>query len=101
MNDNPETLRDERTVAVENAGYKLGYIVLLFGAMLLVVVRGLLFDEAAWDLLGLVLLSSWVATFYQMRRKIISWRMIKPVIWIGVASGVVAAVTAALLALYH
>ena len=101
MSDNPETLRDERTVSVENVGYKLAWMVLAFGAMLLVVVRGLLFDEAAWDLLGLVLLSSGVGTFYQMRRKIISWRMIKPVIWIGVASGVVAAVIAVLLALYH
>lgn len=48
--------RDERTVAVENAGYRWAYLFLSFGVLLIVAVRGSLYGEASWDLMALVVL---------------------------------------------
>lgn len=69
--------RDERTVTVENASYRWGYIVLQFGLMLDVIYRGLFkfgavtagasLVQANEDLLGLVCLSSLITWGYQLR----------------------------------
>lgn len=70
-------LRDERTVAVENASAKWGLIVLQFGVMLDVFYRGLLkfgavtagasLVQANGDLMTLVCLSSLIPMAYQLR----------------------------------
>jgi len=70
-----DVIKDERTIVVENASYRLGYIILLFGVLLDVLLRGLvrrgtLPDPMSlvadnWDLLGLAIVSSGVATAYQ------------------------------------
>ena len=57
--------RDERTIAVENAGYRWSNIVLSFGLLLLTMYRSLVGHEAAWDLLGLVILGGAVNVAYQ------------------------------------
>ena len=54
------TDRDERTVAVENAGYRWAYLFLSFGVLLIVAVRGSLDGEASWDLMALVVLGGGV-----------------------------------------
>lgn len=68
MNKEP-VIVDERVRAVRNASGHLAYIVLAFGLMIDVVVRGLVGDKAGnwenWDLLGLVFVSSAVGTIYQ------------------------------------
>jgi hypothetical protein len=58
-------IRDERTVAVADRSYRLACLVLTFGLLIDVAVRGLMLREAPWDLLALVVLASGVATVYQ------------------------------------
>jgi hypothetical protein len=73
--------RDERTVAVENASYRLGYMVLAFGILLSVAYRGLVLQEASWDLLALVVVSGLVTAIYQGGRTVLTRR------WAMVAAG--------------
>ena len=70
----PLVERDERTVAVANAGYRLAYMLLSFALLIDVMYRGLMRDEAAWDLLALVILGGAVCAVYQARQKTLpSW----------------------------
>lgn len=49
--------RDERTVSIENAGYRLSYLVLSFGLLVAIAVRSFRDDESSWDLFALIILS--------------------------------------------
>jgi hypothetical protein len=71
-----ELERDERTIAVENASYKIGYILLTYALLADVMYRGFR-HEAAWDLLALIVIGGGVCVFYQARQKILSrgWQM--------------------------
>ena len=73
MNNQPP-LRDERTVAVENASYRLAYLVLTFGLLVIVAVRALVLHQALLDMLALVIVGGGVAIFYQGTRRILSRR---------------------------
>ncbi len=79
MNGNDVTC-DERTIAVENESYRLAYLVLTFGLLVIVAYRGLVLDQANWDLLGLVMLGGLVTTFYQASRHIITRRWVQSAI---------------------
>ena len=70
----PNITRDERTVAVENASYRWGYLVLAFGLLLSTAYRAFARDESSWDLLALVVLSGVVTTALQWRRQTLSRR---------------------------
>lgn len=49
--------RDERTLSVENAGYRWSYRGLSFGILAIVAYRSFVHhDNASWDLIGLVIL---------------------------------------------
>jgi len=71
-----DVMKDERTIMVENASYRWGYTILVFGVLLDGVIRGMVKRGAIpdplsifasnWDLLGLVFVSSAAATVYQM-----------------------------------
>jgi hypothetical protein len=61
--------RDERTVAVENAGYRWAYAVLTYALLVDVMFRSLFRDEAAWDLMALVVVGGVICTVYQARQK--------------------------------
>lgn len=82
MADQP-VIRDERTVAVENASYKLGFILLLFGLMVIVGVRALVLHQTLWEGMALVIVSSGVATFCQRKQRILPRRW--PLVGMGVA----------------
>ncbi len=69
MSTTPLVERDERTVSVENAGYRWAYTFLSFALLIDVVYRGLFRHEAAWDLLALVIVGGFVCTIYQARQK--------------------------------
>jgi len=56
--------RDERTLAVENAGYRWSYHGLSFGILAIVAYRGLARGEASWDLMALVVLGGVVNAVY-------------------------------------
>jgi hypothetical protein len=71
----PGSDRHSLRKAVENASYRLGYIILLFGVLFDVSLRGMVRRGAVpdpmslftgdWDLLSLVVLSGGVTTAYQ------------------------------------
>ncbi len=64
-------IRDERYFAVENASYKIGYLILSFGTMLLISFRGFVYKESNWDFFALVMISSLAATIYQYKHRIV------------------------------
>ena len=66
--------RDERTVAVENASYRWGYLLLAFGLLISTAYRSFVRDESSWDLLGLVILSGVITTALQWRQRTLSRR---------------------------
>lgn len=86
--------RDERTLAVENASYRWGYLVLAFGLLGAVAYRSWLFQESAWDLLGLVVGGGLVITCYQWSHQTLSRRWV----WVTGVAMLLAAVLAAVLA---
>lgn len=94
---NEFAIRDERTIAVENASYRLAYTVLAYGVLLSVVYRGFVLQEGSWDLMALVILSSGIATLYQGRHKILDRRMLLPALILMLLSGLAAAIIAILL----
>jgi hypothetical protein len=66
--------RDERTVAVENASYRRGYMLLCYALLVDVMYRGQFRHEAAWDLMAFVVIVGGICTAYQARRKILAHR---------------------------
>ena len=63
--------RDERTAAVENAGYRWSYFLLSFGILASVAYRSFALDQTSWDLLVLVLIGGAVNTAYQGRHHVL------------------------------
>ncbi len=61
----PLVERDERTTAVENAGYKWAYLFISFGLLAIVAVRGRMNGEPSWDLLALVVLGGVVHAVFR------------------------------------
>jgi len=86
-----EVIRDERTIAVENASFRWSYRVMSFGLLLAVAYRSFVRGESAWDLLGLVILAGGVNAAYQRAGGIFEWRIAR--------LAVVSALAAAILAL--
>jgi len=66
-------LRDERYYAVENASYRVGYLIMSFGTLVLCTIRSALFQQSNWDFFGLVIISGLAATVYQIRKKILPY----------------------------
>ncbi len=87
----PAVDRDERTLAVENASFRLGYLVLSFGLLADVAYRGTVRQESNWDLLSLVILAGAAATGYQMALRIATPRTIRTLAAVLVLAAVVAA----------
>src|SRR5579871_3676695 len=80
--------RDERTTAMENAGYRWAYMFVCFGLLAITAYRSYSRHESPWDLLGLVILSGFVNLAYQGSKKVLSrqWA-IASLITIVVAAG--------------
>ena len=68
--------RDERTTMVENAGYRLAYLVLSFGVLAAVAIRSFAQRQSSWDLLGLVIVSGGVHAGYQVMHKVVGRRWV-------------------------
>jgi 1,4-dihydroxy-2-naphthoate octaprenyltransferase len=90
-------MKDERTISVENASYRLAYTIASFGLLGLAVFRSFIYKQETWDLLGLAIVSSLAATLYQAAHKTITWRWI----YLFMAAAVVGAVVAVLLAYFR
>ena len=74
MTNERKVWRDERTVGTENASYRVGYLVLSYGALLVAAYRGVARGESVWDLLALVILGGAISTAYQARGRILTRR---------------------------
>ena len=68
-----QIVRDERYYAIENASYRVGFLIMIFGTMILYTVRAALFQQSNWDFFGLVIISSLAATVYQIRKKVLPY----------------------------
>lgn len=84
--------RDERTLSVENAGYRLAYMLLSYGLLVLVMVRAFFYNQSNWDLLALVVAGGLVTTAYQAINKTITRRWLLVVVVLAAFSALVAAV---------
>jgi hypothetical protein len=92
---NEPVVIDERAIAVAGVGARRAYMVLAFGCLIDVIVRGLFFNESAWDLMALVIVSSgvWnlctrvkqVPALVISRRKILLIALLSAVVASGVA----------------
>ena len=67
----PVVDRDERTMVVENAGYKLSYLALSYGILAIVAYRSFEQAQQSWDLLALVVLGGGVNAGYQARHGVL------------------------------
>jgi hypothetical protein len=90
MNDQMP-IRDERTKSVGNEGDHLGFTILLFGVMVDVFLRSVLFNQSPWDLFGLVVISSLASTIYQARHKILPPHFLRSIILLGAATALLSA----------
>ncbi len=63
-------------VAVENTSYKWACIFVIFALLIDVMYRGLVRDEAAWDLMALACVPGVICTVYQARQKTLSRRWV-------------------------
>ena len=99
MSTDESVKRDERTMAVENASFRGGFTFLLFALLADVAYRGLFRNEAAWDLMGLVIVSSGLSTICQARQKIWGRGWLWKMTLIGFVAAIVAAVIAVSLTL--
>jgi|SRR3989304_5937858 len=70
--NNQSVSRDERTSVVENASYRVAYLVMSFGLLASVAYRGFVLQQSSWDLLALVILGGATATLYQGANKVLS-----------------------------
>ena len=67
-------MRDERTVATENASYRWAYLVLSFGLLVSTAWRSFVRNESSWDLLALVILGGVVSSAYQGGQQVLTRR---------------------------
>lgn len=70
MSTHPSVLRDERTVAVENANYRWAFSFIVFALLMDVMCRAVVLHEAAWDLMALAIVPGIACGMYQARQKL-------------------------------
>jgi hypothetical protein len=85
--------RDERTLAVENASYRWAYVLVVYGLLLDVAYRGL-HNEAAWDLMALVIGGGVICSVYQARQRTLAKGWLNKVALVGCLVAVIAFVVA-------
>jgi hypothetical protein len=86
--------RDERTIAVEHASYRWAYHVMSYGALLIVIYRGLALHQTAWDVFALVLIGGAVPIAYQFSHRVLTRRWMMTAVLTLVAAAIAAAAIA-------
>jgi hypothetical protein len=86
--------RDERTLAVENASYRLAYLFLAFALLADAAFRSFARRESAWDLLALVVAAGALATVYQAAHRVLSAGWVRTTALTALLAAGVAAVIA-------
>jgi hypothetical protein len=79
--------RDERTTAIENAGYRWSYLVLSFGMLGIIAYRSFAHGQSSWDLFALVLLGGGVNAAYQGLHQVLyrRWAILSVIVLIVAA----------------
>ena len=95
----PLVERDERTVAVANAGYKWACILLMYALLVDVMYRGIVRQEAAWDLLAFVIAGGAVCLIHQVRHRTLPRGWGWKAVLIACLSGAIAAIVGVVLAM--
>jgi len=95
MTNQPVT-RDERSIAVENASYRVAYLVMSYGALAIVAYRGFVLQQQSWDLLALVVLGGATATVYQGSNKVLSRYWVLATVAAVILAGILALIFALL-----
>ena len=91
--------KDERTLVVENASYRWGYLVMSFGLLVLAMYRSFVHGEAPWDLMALVVAGGVVANTYQAANRVLTGQWVKMQIVTLIVAAIIAAVIVALMVL--
>jgi len=65
----PIVQRDEREAAIDNAADRLAFLVVCYCALALAAYRSIVLGQAAWDLLGLVVLGGLIGLGYRIRQR--------------------------------
>ena len=86
--------RDLRPVDIENASYRWGYLLLSYALLVDVMVRSIVYHEAAWDLMAAVIVSGTVCTAYQARQKNLAHGWVTKALLAACIAGVLAAILA-------
>ncbi len=86
--------RDERERLIDLRADKAAYTVVTYGLLVLALVRALVRDEAAWDLLGLVILGGAVNVGYTAWKKALSRELLVLGLSIALFSAIVAGLMA-------
>ena len=95
---NEKFLIDERMRLVANESCTLAYILLQFGLLIVVIVRGLAYGQNCWDIMGLVMGSSLVAVVFQRAKHV--WLLPRGrLLWAMLLSGFIAMIVATVLVL--
>jgi hypothetical protein len=87
--------RDERETRIDLAADRIGYLVVSYGLLLIVAYRSFVNGEAAWDLIGLVILGGFVGLAYRARQRVALGRWSLTLATIGIAAFVAALITLA------
>lgn len=98
MSVTAEVERDERTVSIENASYRLGFFILYIGVLWDACYRAYFRHEAPFDLLALAIGSAAISTVYQVRRKALTRGRFRKILVGALVFGVLGAVWALILA---
>ncbi len=101
MSTIPSAESDERTVAVENASYRWGWLLLYVGVLFAACYRIYVRQEAAIDLLVLATGSVAFCTLYQIRQKALTHARYKKMLRIGLVFGVLGAILGLILCWYR
>lgn len=99
MSTHQSVIRDERTVAVDNASYKWASVFVAFALLIDVAYRAAVRHEAAWDLMALAIVPGVVCTMYQARQKTLAHGWLKAAVVIACLGGAVGLITVAILAM--
>ena len=86
--------RDERTLAVENSGYRWAYGLLTFALLIDVMYRSVARQEGAWDLMALVIGGGVFCSIHQARQKVLARGWVIKVVLVCCVVAVGAAVLA-------
>lgn len=82
---------DERTVAVANASYRLGYLFLSFAVLVSVAYRSFRLGQTSWDLLAIVVIAGVLTTAYQQAHRSLSARTARTALFVAALALAVAA----------